>query len=152
MWTTTACYMQKSWAGPELEISQLENEKGEVSASISGLEHAYFHCIIKLSKEGGKLPKKQVFANVAKVHEPCCQEYEGLVSDILCQYFRLRMSLVKIYIEKHGPMTFDKDVKSESGDSIDIVQYCQRSISQYKRLRGNDNDIFCKDLKIKLLT
>ena len=60
--------------------------------------------------------------------------------------------MVKIYIEKHGPMAFDQDVKSESVDSIDIVQYCQRSISQYKQLRGNDNDIFCKDLKIKLLT
>ncbi|KAM9917955.1 hypothetical protein OXX59_008999 [Metschnikowia pulcherrima] len=108
--------------------------------------------MIKISREGGKLPKKHVFAIVAKVHEPCRQEYEGLVSDILRQYFRLRMTLVKIYIEKHGPMTFDKDVKSESVDPIDIVQYCQRSISQYKRLWGNDNDIFCKDLEPELLT
>ncbi|KAM9911664.1 hypothetical protein OXX69_003303 [Metschnikowia pulcherrima] len=108
--------------------------------------------MIKISREGGKLPKKHVFAIVAKVHEPCRQEYEGLVSDILCQYFRLRMTLVKIYIEKHGPMAFDKDVKSESVDSIDIVQSCQGSILQYKRLSGNDNDISCKDLEIKLPT
>ncbi|KAM9920452.1 hypothetical protein OXX59_007218 [Metschnikowia pulcherrima] len=148
-------YLKKkrgAWAGPELEISSLENEKGEVSASISGLEHAYFHYIIKLSKEGGKLPKKHVFAIVAEVHELCCQEYQGLVLDILRQYFRLRMTLVKIYIEKHGPMTFDKDVKLESVDSIDIVQYCQGSIPQYKRLRGKDNDIFCKDWEPELLT
>ncbi|KAF8004784.1 hypothetical protein HF325_000241 [Metschnikowia pulcherrima] len=81
-------------------------------------------------------PKKARFAIVAKVHELCRPEYQGLVSDILRQYFRLRMTLVKIHIEKHGPMTFDKDVKSKSVDSIDIVQYCQRSISQYKRLWG----------------
>ena len=72
------------------------------------------------------------------------EEYQGLVSDILRQYFRLRMTLVKIYLEKHGPMTFEKDLKSKSADPIDIVQYCQRSISQYKRLLEKENGIFCK--------
>ncbi|KAM9906609.1 hypothetical protein OXX79_001440 [Metschnikowia pulcherrima] len=53
--------LKQSWAGPELETSFLENENGELSVLMSGLDHAYLQYMIKLSKEGRKPPKKARF-------------------------------------------------------------------------------------------
>lgn len=66
--------VEKSWTGPELDISPKKAASGEVSVDIQGLNLDYLKYMIQLFKDGGKLPKKHVFAIVAKVHEICRRE------------------------------------------------------------------------------
>ncbi|KAF3993084.1 hypothetical protein FT663_00908 [Candidozyma haemuli var. vulneris] len=62
--------VEKSWEGPQLDIKAVKSkDKKEVSINIDGLDHSYLKYMIDLFKKGGKLPKKHVFAIVAKVNE-----------------------------------------------------------------------------------
>lgn len=65
--------IEKNWEGPQLEISTTKNES-ELNINIEGLNVYYLKYMIKHFKAGGKLPKKHVFAIVAKVTELCKKE------------------------------------------------------------------------------
>lgn len=56
--------LEKTWEGPDLTITRTEE-----GVHIEGLDHAYLKYMITLFKDGGKLPKKHVFAIINKVHE-----------------------------------------------------------------------------------
>lgn len=60
--------IEKSWEGPDLEIIPTK-KNGEITVEINGLNHDYLKYMIKLFKQGGKLPKKHVFAIITKVYE-----------------------------------------------------------------------------------
>ncbi|KAF6072029.1 Calcineurin-like phosphoesterase family protein [Candida albicans] len=86
--------IEKSWSGPELNITTTtttnttttnttttttvgdnnKNKKSDVIVNIEGLDHDYLKYMIKLFKNGGKLPKRHVFAIIAKVYEILKQE------------------------------------------------------------------------------
>ncbi|KAI3402545.2 PPT1 [Candida oxycetoniae] len=66
--------VEKSWEGPSLDITTRKESKSkdasrDVLVDIKGLDHSYLKYMIKLFKEGGKLPKKHVFAIISKVNE-----------------------------------------------------------------------------------
>ncbi|GEQ72314.1 hypothetical protein JCM33374_g6001 [Metschnikowia sp. JCM 33374] len=67
-------FVDKSWTGPQLNITQTKSSTGEVKVDIGGLDQSYLRYMIQLFKDGGKLPKQHVFAIVAKVHEICRSE------------------------------------------------------------------------------
>lgn len=77
-----------SWDGPALSISatRIPSEAGKdarVDVSISGLDLAYLRHMIARFKAGGRLPKKHVFAIVARAQ----------------QLFREEASMVKVCLE-----------------------------------------------------
>lgn len=61
--------VEKSWEGPALDIKK---EKDQVL--VSGLDSSYLKYMIEHFKNGGKLPKKHVFAIIAVVHQLLKQE------------------------------------------------------------------------------
>lgn len=60
--------VEKSWQGPELSIVT-SNKNQKFTIDIEGLNLDYLKYMIQLFKDGGKLPKKHVFAIVAKVYQ-----------------------------------------------------------------------------------
>lgn len=70
--------VEKSWDGPALDISTSKKSGGDgvqdMDIEIKGLDIDYLKFMIKRFKEGGKLPKKHVFAIIAKVHQILKQE------------------------------------------------------------------------------
>lgn len=62
--------VEKSWTGPNLEITtRKDKDLHQVHIDIEGLDDEYLKYMINLFKSGGKLPKKHVFAIIAKVNE-----------------------------------------------------------------------------------
>ena len=63
--------IEKSWTGPSLSIhaTKPKDDKSDVHVDIEGLDIAYLKNMIELFKKDGRLPKKHVFAIIAKVHE-----------------------------------------------------------------------------------
>jgi serine/threonine-protein phosphatase 5 len=61
--------IEKSWTGPELEITSSRDSDGHLSVDIQGVNIEYLKYAIKHFKEGGRLPKRHVFAIIAKVNE-----------------------------------------------------------------------------------
>lgn len=59
--------IDKYWEGPELEISTSKDKDSHTIFDIKGLDINYLKYMIKTFKEGGKLPKKHVFAIIATV-------------------------------------------------------------------------------------
>lgn len=84
--------IEKSWNGPSLDITanKVPSTK-ELEISIDGLDVAYLKYMIQLFKDGGKLPKKHVFAIVAKVQQ-LLKEEQSLV-EILLQHNKLEQEL-----------------------------------------------------------
>lgn len=67
--------LEASWNGPSLDITATKNEKtGKFSIEIQGLDQEYLSYMISHFKEGGRLPKKHVFAIVARVYELFAKE------------------------------------------------------------------------------
>lgn len=60
--------VEKTWDGPELQVS-VKKSPDDMEVTLVGLDQAYLRSMIELFKNGGKLPKKHVFAIIAKVHE-----------------------------------------------------------------------------------
>lgn len=73
--------IEKSWEGPTLDITSKKTES-EVEVSIGGLDTAYLKYMINLFKNGGKLPKKHVFAIIAKVYQ-LLKEEQSMVELLL---------------------------------------------------------------------
>ncbi|KAK6455868.1 Ppt1 serine/threonine phosphatase [Scheffersomyces xylosifermentans] len=62
--------IEKSWVGPNLTIhASKKDENSDVNVQIEGLDNEYLKYMIDLFKKDGRLPKKHVFAIVAKVYE-----------------------------------------------------------------------------------
>lgn len=63
--------IEKSWTGPELTITKnpKKSEDENVTVSIEGLDTSYLKYMIQHFKDGGRLPKRHVFAILAKVYE-----------------------------------------------------------------------------------
>lgn len=61
--------IEKSWSGPQLTITSGKNDNGDVEVDIQGLDHQYLKSAIQTFKDGGRLPKRHVFAIIAKVHQ-----------------------------------------------------------------------------------
>lgn len=62
--------VEKLWDGPELGVSARKNAAlGELEVELTGMDDAYLRHMIALFKSGGKLPKKHVFAIIAKVNQ-----------------------------------------------------------------------------------
>lgn len=70
--------VEKSWDGPSLDIKTLKRKNAEgapeLDIEIQGLDIDYLKFMIKKFKDGGKLPKKHVFAIIAKVYQLLKQE------------------------------------------------------------------------------
>lgn len=60
--------LEKSWQGPDLDITTSKQGQ-EFSIDIGGLDESYLKQMIQLFKDGGKLPKRHVFAIIAKVYQ-----------------------------------------------------------------------------------
>lgn len=68
------------------------------------------------------------------------KEYRGLVSDILNQYFKFRLLLIWIYIEKQERQKHE----DATNTSNSTVFYCQKQISLYKKLLEKERALFSK--------
>ncbi|EDK41754.2 hypothetical protein PGUG_05852 [Meyerozyma guilliermondii ATCC 6260] len=66
-------------------------------------------------------------------------EYEGLLSDVSSQYFRVRSNLVASYINQNVE-TLSKKYTGEK----DLVQLCQNNISFFKRVIEREHGLFCQ--------
>lgn len=66
--------IEKTWTGPSLDITVKERAANDIDIDIQGLDNDYLKYMIKHFKNGGKLPKKHVFAIVAKVYQLLRQE------------------------------------------------------------------------------
>lgn len=62
-------------------------------------------------------------------------EYHGLGSDVMQQYFRLRLQLVQFYVQQQQNAT-------QLQDQVGTVQYCQKSISIFKKLLEKEYTLF----------
>lgn len=85
-----------------------------------------------------KLPDEaKVSTLMAAISDKCesHSEYTGLLADILGHYFRLRLMLVQAHLQK-STLAPKQDA--------DIVLYCQKSISTYKRILEKEFNLFCK--------
>ncbi|EEQ41768.1 putative conserved oligomeric Golgi complex subunit [Clavispora lusitaniae] len=72
------------------------------------------------------------------------EEYQGLVSDVLQQYFKFRLSLIDQYIEKQNSQQQSDASKTEGKAINDTVMYCQKQISVYKKLLEKEYSLFVK--------
>lgn len=54
-------------------------------------------------------------------------EYRGLVSDVLQQYFKVRLQLIQFYVQQ-------QQNTSQSQEQPSTLQYCQKSIAAFKKL------------------
>lgn len=68
--------VEKSWDGPTLEITatKMGGNDQNLDIDIRGLDLDFLKFMIQRFKDGGKLPKKYVFAIVAKVHQMLKEE------------------------------------------------------------------------------
>lgn len=66
-------------------------------------------------------------------------EYEGLLNDVLSQYFRVRSNLVASYINQN----VEALSKKYTGEK-DLVQLCQNNISFFKRVIEREHGLFCQ--------
>lgn len=99
--------IEKNWNGPDLQINSVKKDDG-FSIEIEGINENYLKFMIKHFKEGGKLPKKHVFAIIAKVYE----------------LFRKESSLVELSIP-HSQIDNDELPKDEiiinNGKKLTVV-------------------------------
>lgn len=68
-------------------------------------------------------------------------EYKGLISDVLQHYFRLRLALIRSHFQLQASAHSDTDGSAKDATG-DIVLYCQRAISSYKRLIEKEHALF----------
>ncbi|KAI5953208.1 PPT1 [Candida jiufengensis] len=61
--------IEKSWQGPDLKITTTKDSQGNILVDISNLDENYLKYVINHFKNGGKLPKKHVFAIIAKINQ-----------------------------------------------------------------------------------
>ncbi|KAG7194338.1 uncharacterized protein KQ657_004550 [Scheffersomyces spartinae] len=66
--------IEKTWEGPSLDIKVIQKSSNDINIDIKGLDEDYLKYMIKHFKNGGKIPKKHVFAIVAKVYQILKQE------------------------------------------------------------------------------
>lgn len=65
------------------------------------------------------------------------KEYRGLVSDVLQQYFKLRLQLIQFYIQQ-------QQNASQGQEQVSTLQYCQKSIASFKKLLEREYVLFHK--------
>lgn len=116
------------------EISSKIAEKKLDAVSLDIIMYSEFSNDIEKQTDNTKFPSL-----VSIIVERCYShdEYKGLLSEILAQYFKVRLNLISAYIELHS--TVNNQAPSSNTESLqtiqtDIVLYCQRSISTYKKL------------------
>lgn len=61
-------------------------------------------------------------------------EYRGLVTDVMQQYFRVRLQLIQHYVQQHGGPASD----------LATVAYCQKYITLFKKLLEKEYVLFLK--------
>lgn len=64
-------------------------------------------------------------------------EYRGLVSDVLQQYFKVRMQLIQFYVQQ-------QQNASQGQEQPSTLQYCQKSIAAFKKLLEKEYSCFHK--------
>lgn len=76
---------------------------------------------------------------VGQIVDKCVShtEYRGLVSDVLQQYFKVRLQLLQFHVEQQQSTT-------QSQDLTGTVQYCQKTIAVFKKLLERENQLFHK--------
>lgn len=68
------------------------------------------------------------------------EEYQGLVSDVLQQYFKFRLQLIRVYVEKQHIQKQEETAKAPNG----TVLYCQKQISLFKKLLEKERVLFMR--------
>ncbi|KAK6200462.1 Metallo-dependent phosphatase-like protein [Scheffersomyces amazonensis] len=99
---------EKSWTGPELIIHATKQSKdSDVHVEIDGLNIDYLKYMIQAFKNGDKLPKKHVFAIIAKVYE----------------LFKNENTMVEISLphSKIPPSKSSDEILLENGKTLTIV-------------------------------
>ncbi|CAK9436891.1 uncharacterized protein LODBEIA_P14130 [Lodderomyces beijingensis] len=67
-------------------------------------------------------------------------EYNGLVSDVLSNYFRIRLKFLRLFIDKTS--TIHELYKAH--ESASLVQLCQNQISYFRKIIEREQDLFIK--------
>lgn len=115
--------IEKQWQGPELKISTTKpkTQSNEViKIDIEGLDINYLKYMIQLFKDGGKLPKKHVFAIISKVYTILRQE--STLIDINIPHSQLEstnMDSSNMEIDDDG--NNNKEIFLKNGKKITIV-------------------------------
>ncbi|ODV80415.1 uncharacterized protein CANTADRAFT_49337 [Suhomyces tanzawaensis NRRL Y-17324] len=67
------------------------------------------------------------------------QEYQGLINDVLNEYFQVRLHLLQIYFSKN---TYLQNLLKTNISSKDLVQSCQDQISFFKKVSEKEYILF----------
>ncbi|CUM64378.1 uncharacterized protein PRCAT00001980001 [Priceomyces carsonii] len=113
--------IEKSWKGPSLDISTMKRDS-KVYVDIKGLNLEYLKYMIGLFKEGGKLPKKHVFAIISKVNELLRQE--KTMVELLLPHSSLDVdkNTDEIFLKNGKKMTIVGDTHGQFYDVLNLFQ------------------------------
>ncbi|KAK6460716.1 Metallo-dependent phosphatase-like protein [Scheffersomyces coipomensis] len=114
---------EKSWEGPSLKINATKaTENTDVQLQIEGLDIDYLKYMIKLFKDGGRLPKLHVFAIIAKVHE--LFRKESTMVEISLPHTKLDVSnsTDEIILENGKTLTIVGDTHGQFYDVLNLFQ------------------------------
>lgn len=117
-------YLVDTLKAKSAEISASLAEKSDLSIEV----FAYTKFASDLEKQDGRFAQL-VSTLVAKSDSH--SDYRGLVSDVLWQYFNIRLHLMLEYLKQEP----NREAKS-------TLQYCQREIAVFKRLLGKEYNLF----------
>lgn len=111
--------IEKLWRGPDLGII-VQKPKNDIQVSIEGLDINYLKYMIKTFKEGGRLPKKHVFAIVTKVYEMF--KKEKTMMEILMPHTELEYDLKEheIFLQNAKKMTIVGDTHGQFYDLLNL--------------------------------
>lgn len=112
--------IEKSWEGPELKITAKKSK--EVAIDIEGLDINYLKYMIKLFKEGGRLPKKHVFAIIAKVYS--ILRSESSLVEVSLPHSKIEMGKGEneILLENGKKLTVVGDTHGQFYDVLNLFQ------------------------------
>lgn len=114
--------IEKNWEGPELSISAKKQPESDVVVEIDGLDLNYLKYMIKHFKDGGRLPKKHVFAIVAKVRQLFKEEKSMVEVSLPHSKLNKKRSDDEIILSKAKKFTVVGDTHGQFYDLLNLFE------------------------------
>ena len=115
--------VEKWWEGPDLEIKTKKTKvdgKDKLSVDINGLDLDYLRYMIKTFKDGGKIPKKHVFAIISKANE--ILSLEKSMTEVTLKHSKLNRQPLEDEIVGGSKLTVLGDTHGQFYDLLNIFK------------------------------